>query len=144
MNQVPDVGVVLDILHKRKGTCGAHWFVPERWNHAAYADGTTDLGRPGELRVDPCDFFAACIEKALREGGAALEQPARCKPLTESIAFSKCQSRARNSSMVMQQVYCGTACSQLLSWHDAVVPATTETRTPRNPLTVGDFVKSLY
>jgi hypothetical protein len=91
MNQAPervaDVGLVLDILHSRRGTCRAGWFVPERWNHTAYADGTTDLGRPGELRLDLCDFFAACIEKALREAGAAAHEPAGRKPLTESVIY---------------------------------------------------------
>ncbi len=90
MNQMSerfaDVGIVLDILHSRKGAYGAGWFVPERWNHSAYADGTTDPGRPGELRVDPCDFFAACIEKALREGGAA-QKPGGRKHLTESVIY---------------------------------------------------------
>jgi len=84
--RVSDVGLVLDILHSRKGACGARWFVPERWNHAAYRGGTTDPGRPGELRVDPCDFFAACIEKALREGGAA-QEPEGAKRLTESVIY---------------------------------------------------------
>jgi starch synthase (maltosyl-transferring) len=38
MNQAPeraaDVGLVLDILHSRRGVCGADWFVPARWNQA--------------------------------------------------------------------------------------------------------------
>jgi hypothetical protein len=88
MNQLPDrvanVGLLLDILRSRKGACGNDWFVPERWNHAAYADGTTDPGRPGELRVDPYDFFATCIEKALQEGGAE-QEPGR--HLTESVIY---------------------------------------------------------
>ena len=91
MNQIPgrvtDVGLVLDILHSRKGACGAGWFVPERWNHAAYTDGTTDPGRPGELRVDPCDFFATCIEKALREGGTAAQKLGGRKRLPESVIY---------------------------------------------------------
>jgi starch synthase (maltosyl-transferring) len=90
VNQVPDrvqnVRLVLDILHSRKDAGGAGWFVPERWNHAAYAGGATDPGRPGELRVDPYDFFAGCIEKALREGGSAQESGTR-KRLTESVIY---------------------------------------------------------
>lgn len=90
MNHIPDrianVGLVLDILHSKKGACGAGWFVPERWNHAAYTGGATDLGRPGELRVDPYDFFAACIEKALQEGGA--EEELGRRRLTESVIYA--------------------------------------------------------
>jgi pullulanase/glycogen debranching enzyme len=36
--------------------------------------------------VDPCDFFAACIEKALREGGTA-QEPGGRKRLTESVIY---------------------------------------------------------
>jgi hypothetical protein len=90
MNQVPDrianVKLVLDILHRRKDAGGTGWFVPERWNHAAYGSGTTESGRPGELRVDPYDFFAGCIEQALREGGSA-QEPGTRKRLTESVIY---------------------------------------------------------
>lgn len=89
VNQLPDrvanVGLLLDILHSRRGAGGNGWLVPERWNHAAYTDGTTDPGRPGELRVDPYVFFAACIEKALREGGTEPDPERRC--LTESVIY---------------------------------------------------------
>jgi len=64
---VADVRCVTNILHGKRGKDGADWFVPEHWNDAGYTDGTTDPDRPGELRVDPYDFFAVRIEKALRE-----------------------------------------------------------------------------
>gem|GEM_PF-4026693 len=45
MSQLPDriadIRIMLEILHSRKGTCGAEWFVLERWNHATYQGGTT-------------------------------------------------------------------------------------------------------
>ncbi|HWQ21426.1 MAG TPA: alpha amylase [Clostridia bacterium] len=89
MSQLPDrvanVRAVLDILHGGKGLTGDRWFVPEHWNHAGYTGGTSDPGRPGELCVDPYDFFASCIEEAIQEGGAGPELERR--HLTESVIY---------------------------------------------------------
>ncbi|MFZ2413756.1 MAG: hypothetical protein WAW16_05995, partial [Candidatus Cryosericum sp.] len=88
LNQLPDrvanVGLLLDILHGRKGPTSDGWFVPERWNCAGYTGGTSEPGQPGELRVDPYDFFASCIERAVQEGGAGQEPGRR---LTESVIY---------------------------------------------------------
>jgi len=56
---------VLKELKGRKNHFPRSYFVPAAWNFFAYPLAESDRRRPGELKVNPYDFYSHCIERRI-------------------------------------------------------------------------------
>lgn len=72
--------ILLECLRHREET--AAYFIPKRWNYINY-EGEETACRSGEICVEPCDFYAACIEKLLSN-----EQVPRTREASGAVLYS--------------------------------------------------------
>ncbi len=78
------------ILHERSAGFSGNFYVPQRWNCAGFPDYTVSEKRPGEISVNPYDFFSWNIEKSIlgaapvRDEAAGGQEP----PLTQNILYA--------------------------------------------------------
>lgn len=59
---------LLSIANAKKSCFKGDYFIPESWNCIGYKDYETDDARPGEIKVNPYDFFAACVRSIENSG----------------------------------------------------------------------------
>jgi hypothetical protein len=53
---------IRDTLLSKKDSFTGDYFIPSCWNSINYTDYKTSDERPGEININPYDFFAACID----------------------------------------------------------------------------------
>lgn len=60
--------LILKELKKRKGNANYPYFIPEEWNCIGFERFHVSENRPGEIGVNPYDFYASCIEYCMNTG----------------------------------------------------------------------------
>ena len=76
---------ICEILRKRGPAFRGTFYIPEKWNFFGYEGGTASLERPGELAVNPYDFFARSLEENFL---ARRPCPRREGPLTQNVVYA--------------------------------------------------------
>lgn len=80
-----DIEKICKILRERGETFSGAFYIPAKWNYFGYPDYGVCPERPGEIAVNPYDFFAASLEQNIL-GARPSARPAG--PLTRNVVYA--------------------------------------------------------
>lgn len=67
MDDFTNLAAIRAILCSKKSSFAGDYFIPSCWNNINYTDYKTANSRPGEININPYDFFTACINQILSQ-----------------------------------------------------------------------------
>lgn len=76
--------ILAALRRNEKSDCG-EYYIPQKWNYFGYEHYTVSSERPGEIGINPYDFFTACLEKFFTEPQAAVP---KAVPITQNIIYA--------------------------------------------------------
>lgn len=85
-----NIEMILEKLRSHSTEFKSDYFIPAKWNYFGYDRYTVSSDRPGEIRVNPYDFYAECIDKYILNGIKEPEEDGseKNRPLTESVIYA--------------------------------------------------------
>lgn len=60
-----ELSMILEVMKAKSSAFSGDYYIPEKWNSFGYRKFTKDNDRPGEIKVNPYDFYGSAIEKIL-------------------------------------------------------------------------------
>ena len=80
-----EIEKICETLRERGAAFSGAFYIPAKWNYFGYTDYGVSPERPGEIAVNPYDFFARSLEKNIL-GARPSARPAG--PLTQNVVYA--------------------------------------------------------
>lgn len=66
---------ILDLMKQKSNSFNQDYFIPLRWNAAGFKNYSCDIKRPGEINVNPYDYFSYTVENAVKKCEVRSDSP---------------------------------------------------------------------
>lgn len=66
---------ILEFMKQNSNSFNGDYFIPSRWNAAGFKNYTCDIKRPGEINVNPYEYFSYTVENAIKKCTVRSDSP---------------------------------------------------------------------